>query len=225
MGKRPASQPKKSSKAPNRHSPQAPGTVPVAFNLFILFTRRHPFLCLTGTWLVMLMLGWVSIRGLVYTDASPLESEKTQAEVVAAAPQPQVVQPSQAASSFGMLVILALCCAGATLLLARQLRPVKPTSQRRVLNRSMKFQPQHPAPQPAIAVAPPPPSPPQTQPAPPPAPRPAQPISYQVAKPNPKPAKPKVSVVPSEQEHPLDWREAGLANMMDIRKRGSISPL
>ena len=38
-------------------------------------------------------------------------------------------------------------------------------------------------------------------------------------------AKPQVSVVPEEESHPLDWGEAGLADMMDIRKRRSLSSL
>jgi hypothetical protein len=36
---------------------------------------------------------------------------------------------------------------------------------------------------------------------------------------------PRVTVVPEEESHPLDWGEAGLADMMDIRKRRSLSSL
>lgn len=36
---------------------------------------------------------------------------------------------------------------------------------------------------------------------------------------------PLVTVVPAEESHPLDWGEAGLADMMDIRKQRSLASL
>jgi hypothetical protein len=230
MGKRHGSQPQKKSKTPDRPSAPAARAIPVVFSLFIVFTRRYPFLCLTGVWIVMLMLGWVSVRGIIYTDSSPMEAEKTTADVVAnKPPQPLFAQPDQTASSVGMLIILALCCAGTTLLLARQLRPVKPVAQRRVLQRTAKGQRptsgqsqttvvQPLAGQPIVQPIAQPVAQSMPQPTAQPTPRAAQPVSYQVGRPQTV----QVSVVPPDQEAPMDWGEKGLANLMDIRKR-SIS--
>ncbi len=225
MGKRQPAQKKSSSKSPNRPLPQAAKTIYFVFNLFISFTRRHPFLCLTGMWVLMISLGWMSAKGILYADSAPLEAEKTTETVVEASqpqPQPRSYQQNQAtASSFGALIILALCCAGTTLLLARQLRPVKPQPQRRaVVKQRTSAQPTQPtksspkarvvAPQPARPTVPQ--SPPPVQPVPvaqvaqpAAAPRTNQPVSYQVA----------------QRSVRLEG-EPELVDLMDIRNRRAI---
>jgi hypothetical protein len=217
MGKRQPAQKKPSSKA-TRPAPAAAKTAYFVFNLFVSFTRRHPFLCLTGMWLLMIWLGWMSAQGIFYADSSPLESEKTTETVVQAnqpQPQPRNYQSNQAASSFGALIVLALCCAGTTLLLARQLRPVKPTPQRRAVVKQRgnaqhsstqsarrPAQPRATAPQPAASQVP---SAPQAPAVPPPPMRANQPVSYQVSR-----------------QSPRKEGEPDLADLMDIRNRRAI---
>lgn len=46
--------------------------------------------------------------------------------------------------------------------------------------------------------------------------------AYPVPRPAPPVTQPAVSIVPSEENHPLDWGEASLADMLDLRKQRSL---
>lgn len=47
--------------------------------------------------------------------------------------------------------------------------------------------------------------------------------AYPVPRPAPPVSQPAVTIVPSEENHPLDWGEASLADMLDLRKQRSLS--
>lgn len=138
----------------------------------------------------MLSMSWVGVRSLIHID--PMEVETPQPEL-AAAPQTQKTPQFEAkpASSFGLLVAIALGCGGISFLLAKQLTPTK--SQPRLVTRPKP----HHSDQTAVVPAP------------------ASVVTRQ----------PIVTVVPSEEVHSLDWGDASLADMMDIRKQKSISSL
>jgi hypothetical protein len=168
---------------------------PFWLKLLVTFTEHHPFLLWSGVWLLMLSMTWVGVRGLIHID--PGEVETPQLPVTADAPQTQKPPQFEAkpASSFGLLVAIALGCGGMSFLLAKQLTPTKPPS--RLVNRT---KPRSSGSQPAIV-----------------------PISPTVS--SAVTRLPTVTVVPSEEAHPLDWSDASLADRMDIRKQKSISSL
>ncbi len=162
------------------------------------FVQRHPFICLLAVWSSFLFFGWLAITGLTYINPAPLE--------VVATPQPSAEsQPttpfelSKPANTFGLLAIVTVTCAASSVLLARQLRPVKP-APRRAIKRQ-------PAPTMEALRSP----------------RSPKPI----AKPHPPTVKPTIAVKPrppvvavlTEDETPLEIGNATLADMLDIRQQ------
>lgn len=114
-----------------------PSTAKRSTSRFLLhFAQRHPFICLFATWGAILYFGWLAARGLTYTNSAPLETPKPQA--TAKAPQANSHIPTPA-SSFGLLAIVAGSCALTSVVLAKQLRPVK--SSPKTPARSVVIQP------------------------------------------------------------------------------------
>lgn len=189
----------------------------------------------------MVLISWTSLQGIVRIDVSPLEAEQPQSEVVVQAPEPLQYQAQEPASSFGLLAAVVVCCGATSMLLARQLRSRKPVPERHVIKRAAPLQPL------ALAVATVP-SPNQSRPQA--ASVPMQVTSShgsknqrsktKVSTPSKSKAKPKaavfanraklasptqpvVNLVTYSEDYPVEWHEPGLAEMMDIRKRGSMS--
>lgn len=205
MGNRSAASSKRSAKPVRRTSP------PTGFRLLIFWAQRHPFLSLAGVWLTMMLLGWMAIVGLTYTNSAPLEVAAPQPEA-----QPQRVEPHKPATSFGLLVMVTATCAAASVLLARQLRPVKPAPRRAI----------KPLPAPTSRSR----SPQQSTPTPPPIPQQIptlQPPPTPIAQPQSRPraqASPMFTLIPPDEENPLDWGDASLTSI-NLRKRNSAIEL
>ncbi|MGV0027899.1 hypothetical protein [Phormidesmis priestleyi] len=198
----------RSPAAPPRKRTSAKKQPPFWLKLLVTFTHHHPFLLWSGVWLLMVSLTWVGVRSLIHID--PGEVETPQPGLVADAPQTQKPPQFEAkpASSFGLLVAIALGCGGMSFLLAKQLTPTKP--QPRLVTR-----PKLRSPKVRTAISS---SDPQGV-----VPKSQTPILQAAAPVVTRP--PTVTVVPSEEAHPLDWGDASLADMMDIRKQKSISSL
>lgn len=153
----------------------------------------------------MLFFGWLAIKGLTYINPASLE--------VAESPKPEAAaQPfkiDKPTSSIGLLAIVAASCAATSIMVARQLRPVKPAPRRALKRaqtapakeaRSLNRNPQ-PACRPSNLK-----------------PTPAQSAPAAIA--SKSPAHPSiVTVLSVEDENPLEIGDATLAEMMDIRKQ------
>lgn len=178
------------------------------FEHLVVVVQRHPILVWSGTWVVLMALCWISITGLLHVDT--VEIEQPQPQVVADESQiPQIKSRHQAkpASSFGLLAAIAVSCGATSLILAKQFSP-KPSQRRLVIKR--------PAPVPKAEMA--------TR----------QPLkagksdlTKQAAavarRSSPVATQPTVTVLPPEENNPLDWGDASLADLMDIRKQTSLS--
>ncbi|MBW4540533.1 MAG: hypothetical protein KME43_15505 [Myxacorys chilensis ATA2-1-KO14] len=233
MGKRNDNSRALVSKATPRSLNRAIATTRFTCRLLLYLTQRHPILFWTGSWLVLVLISGISLKGILQIDVSPPQTEQAQSEVVVQAPAPVQYSAQESASSFGLLAAVVVCCGAASMLLARQLRPAKatPRFQGKLASRSLVQRNAAPA-STALHPRPPAPSPLKTAPqsvrrSAPNAPRssaqprPAKPVAARSAA-VAEPRQPKVKVVP-QYEHPLDWTEPGLAEMMDIRKHDSIS--
>lgn len=170
----------------------------ILFKLLVTLIQRYPLLFWSGIWMFLILVTWVGATALIRID--PLEAEKPQPEVTVAASPSRL--PAKPASSFGLLVAIAVSCGATSFLLARQLNGPQP--QRRVITKTKS--PSAPVKQTAIAPQ----------------------MTVVAAQGPTKPAATNsrsVTVVPPEESHPLDWGNASLAEMMDIRKQHSISSL
>lgn len=112
-----------------------------SFRFLVFLAQRHPILLWSGSWLVLVLVSWLAISGLTYTNTAPIAIDSPSPEAVTqptqlTQPQRQF-QPQKPATSFGLIVGVAGACAMASALLARQLRPAKPAS-RPVIRRSTK---------------------------------------------------------------------------------------
>lgn len=246
MGNRPNTTQREAMKASQQTPSNTSRVAEASFRFLLFMTQRHPILFWTGSWLSMVLVSWLAIAALTYTNPAPLEiAESPQPEAVAPSPEaePQF-RPSRPTNSLGLLAAVAVSCAATTALLAHQLRPVKPAPKRaikripesKVVTRSTAIRtertPRKPvqtinaselgnvdrASKPAAST----PKPPKVPVA---AAQPAAKTPIRTAKPPiSKPvSQPKVTVIPVEESHPLDWGDANLADMMDIRRRESIS--
>jgi hypothetical protein len=172
------------------------------------FAQRHPFICLFATWGAILYFGWLAAKGLSYTNPAPLEPPKP--EVTAKAPQP-AFRIDTPATSFGLLAIVAGSCAVTSVLLAKQLRPVKSTPKTPV--KRVVIQPK-PARSRSTSSSrrPPMPIPQANMPAPP------TRRTAATAKPIPQ-ARPVTTVLRVEEDSPFEMHDPSLAEMMDIRRQ------
>ncbi|MGG6266944.1 hypothetical protein ACQ4M3_30995 [Leptolyngbya sp. AN03gr2] len=185
-----------------RSTTQKPSAKSTAFHLLLHLVNRHPFFCLFTVWSSFLFFGWLALSGLTYTNPAPLE--------VAESPKPEVqatpFQLSKPINTFGLILLVTSSCAITSMLLAKQLRPVKSTP-RRVVKR------QAPPTRETVQSRPPVRS---TRP----------PIAQQaraIAKSAPKPevispARPVVTVMPAEDDSPIQVSFT-LADMLDIRQQ------
>lgn len=176
------------------------------------FVQRHPIILLFAVWGVVIYFGWLAIAGLTYINPAPVEAPKP--EAITEAPKPfRIDRP---ASSFGLLAVVAGSCAVTSVLLARQLRPVKPaprTSAKRVVidpkpKRELRSRQERSRSSANSRKSTPPIKPVTMSPA------------QAIAKPAPKPPvrPPVVTVLPPE-DSPFEMSDPSLAEMMDIRRQ------
>jgi hypothetical protein len=189
------------TRSASRSTTQKPSAKLTAFHLLLHLGKRHPFFCLFTVWSSFLFFGWLALSGLTYTNPAPLESPKPE---VQAAP----FQLSKPINTFGLVMLVTSSCAITSVLLAKQLRPVKP-APRRVVKRQAALsetvrsrQPVRSA-RPSIAQQ-------------------ARSISNTVPRPEiipPTPTRPVVTVLPIEDESPIEMGDFTLAEILDIRQR------
>lgn len=196
------------AKSNSARAPQASPGKATGLRILLHLTQRHPILFWTGAWLGMVFVSWLAIWGLTYTNPAPLEvTEKPQPEVVEKKQPATEVQPRTPATSFSLLAAVAISCAATSVLLARQLSPVKP-APRRFTKRPRSASPKtaqsfqtaaKPDSNPTIATAP----------------------TPSVSQPEP-PIQP-VAPMPTAASHATGWEPAKLADMLDIRQQPSTS--
>lgn len=194
------------AKLNSARAPQASQGKATGLRILLHLTQRHPILFWTGAWLGMVFVSWLAIWGLTYTNPAPLEvAEKPQPEVVEKKQPETEVQPRTPATSFGLLAAVAISCAATSVLLARQLSPVKP-APRRFTKRTRSAAPKtaqplqfaaQPGSNPTIATAP--------------------TVSQ------PEPPTPPVAPMPTAASRATGWEAAKLADMLDIRQQPSTS--
>lgn len=171
--------------------------------------QRYPVLLLSGVWVLWVVIIGFSVKGLLHVDT--FEVEPPQPEIVADAPQIPELKPqlqAKPASSFGLLAAIAVSCGVTSLLLAKQFTPAKP-------QRGLVFKHQTAAAKAEMANYPP---------------RKGESklarrssVDGASRRSTPVTAQPTVTVLPPEENHPLDWGNASLADRMDIRKQKSLS--
>lgn len=170
--------------------------------LVLQLAKRHPFFCLFAVWVSFLFFGWLAISGLTYTNPAPLEVVKPE---VQAAP----FQLSKPINTFGLVMLVASSCAIASFLVAKQLRPVKPAPRRVVKRQVPPQQTRHQSaqssrPRPSIAQQ-------------------ARTIAQSTPRSNvtapPAPVRPAVTVLPIEDDSPIEVGNFTLAEILDIRQR------
>lgn len=205
----------------------------------VQFLCRYPLLIWVLSLSILLLIGGIGANFLL----SPGRIESTQPRVTPPSPQkvlPEVTSPAVNASeelSVWLFGAIAVSCIGGCLILAQYLEAPRPM---RKYSKSVKQPAQVGLPQRAIAnhLSPQPlPSSPQF--------RAANrrtatkqkgsplPVSHASARrmsvssraTKPRTTSPVVTIVPPEESHPLDWSEANLAELMDVRKRRNLSSL
>ena len=204
-------------------------------------------LALGSAWIVVLTIAMMAVSGLLSPSAST--GNRPSGAVIIRETAETARANSQARIPLWLFGAIALSCAGGSMLVAKQAnRPPRPRKSAKVKRLTpyaatpASQQAVSPAPQPVFPT----PQPPQHYP-------PAipsfvlnsgqvQPLSTVGTMPLMPPATltelahqeahaavgqrgTAVTVVPSEEKHPLDWGEASLADKLDIRKRRSISSL
>lgn len=177
-------------------------------NPLVAFVQRYPILVWSGVWVLLALMIWLGVRGLLHVDT--LEVESPQPEVVTNIPQVPQLEPqlqAKPASSFGLLAAIAVSCGVTSLLLAKQFTPAKPQRKLVLKRQTAPVNPEIAARQTSQEVES------ITRPSS------ADAMSQQSAVKN----HPTVTVLPPEENHPLDWGNASLAEMMDIRKQKSPS--
>ncbi len=207
------------AKSSVRHSPEkmseTPGEIRAAWHLInqlVAFVQRYPVLLWSGVWVLLVAIIWFSATGLTHVDT--FEVEQSQPEIGADASQTALLKPrlqAKPASSLGLLMAIAVSCGVTSLLLSKQFTPAK-AQRGLVIKRQTAFPDQ-----PLETVAHPP------------SPSAESKLSRQSAgdavprRSPPVETQPTVTVLPPEENHPLDWGDASLADLMDIRKQTSLS--
>lgn len=201
-------------------------SLPVALQAFV---QEHPFAVWGGLWSSVVVIAGFALVGLFSAGPDPILPKASPSPVEAVAPSSDGESAAQDSrsdrNSTPIWVYLAIAggCAVGSLLLFRSLvhfsrhrsskRPKDLASRRRkAQNLSRSFKPsKQPFPQNGrrsdaemtpMAMQP--------------EPMMAEPMLMQ---------DPVVTIVPQEEDHPLDWGENNLAEIMDIRKRYSLSSL
>lgn len=194
--------------------------------------QKRPFILWGASLVLVLLLGGIALKGLIYP--GPLEPTEPELATVPAKPQPP--QLPEVDSNLWLFGAVALGCAVGSVLISRQIERLGSQSsqtklkQRVVASRSNPIAQRQPATAtrrssppmrrkkaavaarrgsaPAATVW-------QTEPI----------RMRQAAYPTSVVIEPVVTVVPEDESHPLDWGEASLAEMMDIRKQKPLSSL
>jgi hypothetical protein len=181
---------------------------PFSFGLWIQVLWQHPLIFWSGIWAIVFLVAGLAFTGLV----SPYLSSQT-AETTA----PMPGQPSATTKSEGDTLpiwtvgAIAVACAAGSLLISQRMKYQNS-------HQSLKSKQPKDAGHALMAATSPSPLPPTT---------PIQP--FQPVVPSPQLAtipalpsvaeEPVVTVVPADEATPLDWQEASLADIMDIRYR------
>lgn len=186
-------------------------------DVLIQLSHKRPIAFWGGLWASIILVAAIAATGLISTGPSELEKPEPKPTPTpvfdqAPSPPPTTIASGQNAASVGMPLwfygAIATSCATGTLLILIALR-LKPSRRRRQpLKRSTTA--------PAAVRKKRPPSPKRRQVSS----RPMQPPPV-----TPVSAQPVVTILPPEESHPLDWGDDSLADMMDIRKRQSLSSL
>ena len=202
---------------------------------------------LGSAWCVMLVIAMTAVSGLLSPSAS--NGHRASGAAIIRETTTELRKNSQARLPLWLFGAIALSCAAGSMLVSRQanrpLRSRKSTKVRRLTSYAATSAPQpefSPAPQPEFSPVPPlpthaPPAVPsfvlrvgQMQPPssatmplmPPPT---LMELAQQESQASTGQKGVAVTVVPSEEKHPLDWGEASLADRLAIRKRRSVSSL
>ncbi|GAP95804.1 hypothetical protein [Leptolyngbya sp. NIES-2104] len=189
-----------------RSTPRKPSAKLTAFHLLLHIAKRHPFFCLFAVWGSFLFFGWLAVSGLTYTNPAPLEVAQSPKPEAQAAP----FQLSKPVNTFGLVMLVTASCAVTSVLLAKQLRPVKPASRRVVRRQAAPTRETVRSRQPVQSPRP--------------------PIAQQarsIANATPRPevilppalSRPVVTVLPAEDDTPIEIDDFTLADMLDIRQR------
>jgi hypothetical protein len=196
--------------------------------------QKYPFIVWGVSLVLVLLLGGVALKGLIY----PGPVEPTETELAATPTQPKTPEVSEKDLNLWLFSAVALGCAAGSVLIARHIEqlgsqtdPAQPKQQtgRSQAETAQKRQPakatrrsSNPMRRKKVAVVPVQRSqaaavtvfPNQTRTR-----SQATPLSPSTV------IEPVVTVVPENESHPLDWGEANLADMMDIRKQKPLSSL
>ena len=195
--------------------------------------QKRPFI-LWGTALVVVLLtGGIALKGLIYP--GPLDS--IEPELATTQVQPQPLKIPEQNLNLWLFGAVALGCAAGSILVSRHIERLGSQSQQtQPTSKPRPVAPQASSTQPRQSAT-------ATRRSSPPmrrkkaasvkrgtaAPAPvfqADPVRMrQAAYPTSVVVEPVVTVVPENESHPLDWGEASLAEMMDIRKQKPLSSL
>lgn len=202
------------TRSSTRSTPRKPSAKRTAFHLLLHIANRHPFFCLFAVWGSFLFFGWLAVSGLTYTNPAPLEAAQSPKPEAQAAP----FQLSKPVNTFGLVMLVTASCAVTSVLLAKQLRPVKPAPRRVVRRQAAPTREMARSHQPVQS------------------PRPPLPLAHasvtaqqarSIANATPRPevilppalSRPAVTVLPAEADTPIEMDDFALADMLDIRQR------
>ncbi|MEP0868989.1 hypothetical protein NDA01_04160 [Trichocoleus desertorum AS-A10] len=203
--------------------------------------QKHPFILWGASLVLVLLLGGFALKGLIYP--GPVEPEVATAPAKVPSPAPaKVPSPELQEQNLNLWLFsaVALGCAAGSIFISRRIERMEPKPQQaqpKSKQRAMPFQMKAAQKrQPATATR-----------------RPSSPMRRKKAAavsvkranapattvlhaepvrmsqrgypPNSVIIEPVVTVVPENESHPLDWGEASLAEMMDLRKQKPLSSL
>lgn len=208
------------------NQPGKSSTQPLYLDALQQLTHNYPLAFWGGLWALMVTIAGLSVVGLI--SAGPMEPE----EQTAPSPTLTVVPPTQTALPSFIRVDqspeqppevkevplwlfggLGLGCAMGSLLIVRQMNRPKPRRLTKPVKKGFK-------PVPATAVR-------QQRPHSTSAlmRRPVTSAAIQLSQVKAERTQPVVTVVPTSENHPLDWGEDSLADLMDLRKQQSLTSL
>lgn len=175
--------------------------------------QQRPFLFWLGVWVALALVAGMAVGELLNPGGRKQPTTKRPADT------PAVVSPSPTAtrspeSPLGVFGLIALSCAIASWLLARQfnrptatqrlVKKAKPSNSKLVIRKSGTRRTSVP---------------PSSNP------HPSLPAVVTPKSQDSQGSEPTVTVVPAEEAHPLDWQEHSLADMLDLRKQRPLSSL
>lgn len=194
-------------------------------NFLVRLIQAHPFAFLSGAWVVVLVMAALAVNGL--TSPGPIEQTPTTPVNVQTPVTPESSNISHQGNKIPVwsLGAIALACAAGSLTISQRLQQSKLQQSKRPRKVAKRLKP-YPA---AKAL---PPSKQRQLPGAvasgalslPPGHRKAAPMATKAAAITVT-TEPVVTVLPAEQSHPLDWGDANLADMMDLRKQQPLSSL